>query len=350
MSTGVLLINLGTPDSTNTGDVRRYLRQFLSDPRVLDIPALGRWALLNLIILPTRPSKSAEAYREIWTDEGSPLLLHTRDLTEGVAAELGDSVTVRFAMRYQNPSIQKAMEAFDKEGVDRIVVVPLYPQYASSSSGSVLEELYKSAGSFWNVPNLDVVPPFYNDPDYQAVLADFTKAFLDAQEPIDYLLISFHGLPERHVEKCDTRGDYCLKQENCCDQISAVNRYCYRAQSFASARDLAKRMGLSEEQYGVAFQSRLGRTPWIQPYTDQVLEELPKQGKKRVAVVVPSFTSDCLETLEEIALRGKEDFMEAGGEYYVTVPCLNSDANFVRVIADMVRRRVPELNADPASV
>ncbi len=334
--TGILLLNLGTPDDTSVPAVRRYLRQFLSDPRVIDIPALGRWALLNLVILPFRPAKSAEAYRQIWTAEGSPLLIHTRSLAEQLQALVGTERVVRFAMRYQNPSMTAALDAFQRDNVERLIVVPLYPQYASSSTGSCLEELYRLCGSRWNVPHLAIVPPFYDHP-----------AFLDAEETIarehlgdlsrfDYFLMSFHGLPERQVIKTDPSRAHCLAQNDCCARIVASNRYCYRAQCFATARALAQRLGLAEDRYGVSFQSRLGRTPWIRPYTDVVLEELPAKGVKRLAVLIPSFTADCLETLEEIDIRGRESFIGAGGQDYTMVPSLNSHPAWVRAVSALI--------------
>jgi len=341
MSTGVLLINLGTPDSTEVPAVRRYLRQFLSDPRVLDLPALGRWALLNLVILPFRPKQSAEAYRQIWTEQGSPLRIFTADLADRVRECLGEDAVVAYAMRYQNPSIGSAMAAFDRRTITRLIVVPLYPQYASSSTGSVLEEVYREAGRFWNVPSISVIPPFYDHPIFREAQAEIYRENLGDLDRFDHFLISFHGLPERHVTKCDPTGAHCLSHDSCCDAIVAANRYCYRAQSFESARDLASRLGIPEDRYTVAFQSRLGRTPWIKPYTDEVLEALPGKGIKRLAVMIPSFTADCLETLEEIAIRGRESFLEAGGEAYTAIPCLNDHPRFAKALSDMIGELTP---------
>lgn len=335
---GILLINLGTPDDTSVASVRRYLRQFLSDPRVLDIPAVARFFLLNVAILPTRPAKSAEAYREIWTEEGSPLLIHTKALKEVVKKRF-PKASVRFAMRYQNPSMASVMEEFRKEGVERLVVVPLYPQYASSSTGSCLDELYRIASEDWNTPHLVVVPPFYDHPAYLKAFEEIIRNKLGNLDDFDLLLMSFHGLPERHVTKCDTSGNHCLKKANCCDAIVEANRYCYRAQCYATARGLAELLGLREDQYEVSFQSRLGRTPWIKPYTDEVIEALPGRGVKRLAVTIPSFTADCLETLEEINMRGREDFMAAGGEHFEMVPSLNSEEIWVDAVCHMIREQ-----------
>lgn len=338
--TGVLIINLGTPDATDVPAVRRYLRQFLSDPRVLDISALGRWALLNLIILPTRPAKSAEAYKLIWSERGSPLRYHTEDVAAALQERLRDDVVVRVAMRYQNPSIASAMQAFAAEAVERVVVVPMYPQYASSSTGSVLDELYRVCAKDWNTPHLTVIPPFYDHPDYIDCLAQIAREHTeDLNANFDHLLISFHGLPERHVRKSDVSGSHCLASPDCCERMVTANRYCYRAQCFATAHAVAERLRLSRDFYTICFQSRLGRTPWIQPYTDQVLQELPAKGIKRLAVMIPSFTADCLETLEEIAIRGKEDFLAAGGESYTMIPSLNAHPQWVEALLQLLHEQ-----------
>jgi len=335
---GVLLINLGTPDSPGVSAVRRYLREFLSDPRVLDMPAPMRWLLLNLIILPFRPKKSAAAYAKVWTEQGSPLLIHTQALTDAVALKLRDDLHVRCAMRYGNPSIRLAIEELCELGCNRLTIVPLYPQYASSSTGSVLEEVYRICATRWNVPSLRVIPPFYNHPGFRDCLEQTMRENLGDPDRFDFFLMSFHGLPERHITKSDlSQGKHCLRAESCCDRIETVNQNCYRAQSFASARDLARRLNIPEEKYSVAFQSRLGRTPWIKPYTDELLTNLPKRGVKRLAVLIPSFTADCLETLEEIQIRGRESFIEAGGEELVSIPCLNAHPAFVSFITKLVQ-------------
>jgi ferrochelatase len=352
---GVLLLNLGTPDDVSVRSVRRYLRQFLSDERVLDMPAPIRWMLLNLIILPRRPKVSAEAYETIWREDGSPLKIFTEQLTEAVAEHMGESVPVRYAMRYQNPSIESALEAFRDEAVERLYVAPLYPQYASSSTGSCLEELYAQAGKDWNAPSLSVVPPFYDHPAFIEAAAAVARETLGDLTRFDRILMSFHGLPERHVIKCDLSAEgaaHCLERENCCDAIIDVNRYCYRAQSYATARSLAAALGLAPERYEVAFQSRLGRTPWIKPYTDERLTQLARDGVERIAVITPSFTADCLETLEEIAIRGREDFIAAGGKELVAVPCVNAHPTWVRglisLLAEQGMERARQAVSEPA--
>jgi ferrochelatase len=334
---GLLLINLGTPDAPESGPVRRYLRQFLSDPRVLDINRVGRWLLLNLIILPTRPAKSAHAYRAIWdAKRGSPLLFHSQDLAAAVQARLGEGWHVELAMRYGSPSIASGLERLRAAGVDRIFVLPLFPQYAASSTGSALEEVFDRAGAAWNVPPLRVVDPFYEAPGFLGAFAAVGRPVLD-QLAADHVLFSFHGLPERHMKKSDEAGDHCLASAGCCDRIVPANRNCYRAQCFATARGLAKALDLPPEKWSLSFQSRLGRTPWIKPYTDEVLDALPKQGVKRLAVFSPAFVADCLETLEEIGIRARDQFRAAGGEELVLVPSLNATPAWVDAVVDMVR-------------
>ncbi len=334
---GFLLLNLGTPDSPSIPDVRRYLREFLSDPRVIDISPLGRWLLLNLIILPTRPKQSARAYRKIWTDRGSPLLVHGRDLAGKVREALGGEIQVELAMRYQNPSIAASLEAFRRRGVDQIVVFPLFPHYSSAAWGSAVEKLFEEAGRRWNLPTIQVVPPFYEHPAFIDAFAAVARPILDEMEP-DLVVMSYHGLPERHCVKSDeSRGGHCLRSGSCCDAIVPANRNCYRAQCFATSRALAERLGLDDKAWEVTFQSRLGRSPWIRPYTDIRLNELAESGVGRVAVFSPSFTADCLETLEEIGIRAKEDFVAHGGNELRLIPSLNSEDVWVRAILEITR-------------
>ncbi len=336
---GVLLIQLGTPDEPTTGAVRRYLREFLGDPRVLDISALGRWLLLNLIILPLRSPKSAAQYRTIWTDEGSPLLVQSRELSEAVGRELGEDFQVELGMRYGQPAIGTALDHLVAAGVDRIVVLPLFPQEAGSSSGSASQRVLELAGQRWNVPPLTTLGPFPEDPGFIGASAAIAKPAL-AAFGADHVLLSYHGLPERQIHRSDNSGDHCLKSESCCDALSAANRHCYRAHCFATSRALASALGLSADQISTSFQSRLGRTPWIQPYTDYRLPELYEQGVRRLAVLCPSFIGDNLETLEEIGVRAREQWQELGGEALELVPCVNAHPEFVRSIADRVRHVV----------
>jgi ferrochelatase len=335
---GLLLINLGSPDEPTTPAVRRYLREFLSDPRVIDINPLGRAVLLHAVILPFRPARSAAAYQKVWQEDGSPLLAHSHALAAAVQGRLGDGWKVELAMRYGSPSIASALERLRAAGAGDIVVLPLYPQYAASSTGSSLEEVFRVAGAEWVVPNLKVVPPFYDDAGYLDAFAAVGRPVL-AADRYDHVLFSFHGLPERQVRKTDPSGTHCLAEDGCCDAIGPKNRDCYRAQSYATARALAARLGLSGDGYSVSFQSRLGRTPWIRPYTDIVLPELAQAGKKRVAVFCPAFVADCLETLEEIGIRAREQWAELGGERLTLVPSLNSAPEWVDAVVNLVRRQ-----------
>ena len=317
--------------------MRRYLREFLSDPRVLDIHPLGRWALLNLIILPTRPRKSAAAYQQIWEADGSPLLKHGLDLVAAVRARLGAAWAVELGMRYQRPSIASALEKLRAAGADSVVVFPLYPQYSSSSTGSSAEEVFRVVSRAWVTPSLAFVEPFYDDAGFIDAFAAQGAPVIAAQRP-DHVLMSFHGLPERHMRKADATGAHCLASVGCCDRIVAANRHCYRAQCFATARALAARLQLADGTWSVSFQSRLGRTPWIRPYTDVVLPELAAAGKRRVAVFCPAFVADCLETLEEIGIRARRDFAAAGGESLTLVPSLNASPRWVEAVAALATR------------
>lgn len=339
---GVLLVNLGTPDQPTAPAVRRYLREFLSDPRVLDIGPVGRAALLNLVILPRRPAQSAAAYRKVWDPErGSPLLYHSQDLVQKVQVALGPEFRVELAMRYGTPSIPAALDRLRDAGADQVVVFPLFPQYASSSTGSALEVVYRHAAARWNVPAFSAVPAFYDHPGFIAAFAAVGGPVV-REHRADHVLFSFHGLPERQIVKSDESGGrHCLAGAGCCDRIVPANRHCYRAQCFATARGIARALDLPAEGWSVSFQSRLGRTPWIRPYTDHVLPELAQRGVKRVAVFCPAFVADCLETLEEIGIRAREQFSAAGGEDLVLVPSLNSSPAWVDAVAGLVRQHAP---------
>jgi ferrochelatase len=332
----LLLINLGTPDEPTAPAVRRYLREFLGDPRVVDINPVGRALLLHLVILPTRPQKSAHAYRSIWdAQRGSPLLYHSQDLAAAVSAKLGDTWRVQLAMRYGNPSIADGLSALERARVDRIVVLPLFPQYAASSTGTAVARVMELAGERWTVPALDFIPAFYDEPGFIAAFAAVGRPVLADAKP-DHVLFSFHGLPVRQIEKTDVTGAHCFRSETCCDTLA--NPSCYRAQSFATARAIAAQVGLPADQYTVCFQSRLGRTPWIQPYTDHEIPRLAKAGIKRLAVFCPAFVADCLETVEEIGIRAVAQFKEAGGEHLVLVPSLNATPAWVDTVCALAER------------
>jgi len=339
---GLLLVNLGTPDAPETGPVRRYLREFLSDPRVIDIPALARALLLNFVILPFRSPKSAEAYRKIWTERGSPLLYHSQDLAAGVRAAL-PGWKVELGMRYGNPSIASALARLGP--VDRLVILPLYPQYASASTGSSLEEVFRVLSRSAVVPPVTSVDAFYDEPMFLDAFASVGRA---AAERADHVLFSFHGLPERQVKATDPTGAHCLASASCCDAIVEANRQCYRAQCYATARGIATRLALPAEKWSVSFQSRLGRTPWIKPWTDEVLPELAQRGVKNLAVFSPAFVADCLETLEELAIRAKDQFIGLGGSSLTLVPSLNSEPAWCDAVVALAKRQVEAAGATPA--
>jgi ferrochelatase len=342
MAHGLLLINLGTPDEPTAPAVRRYLREFLSDPRVIDIHPVARALLLNLIILPIRPARSARAYQKIWdATRGSPLLYHSVDLAAGVARELGDDWKVELAMRYGKPSLASALAGFRAASVDHITVLPLFPHYAASSWATAVARVFELAGEPWDVPRVSVVPPFFFDDGF---LAAFCAVATPSLTTADHVLFSFHGLPERHMIKSDPSGAHCLRSATCCAAMSETNRNCYRAQCFATARELARRLGLPADGYTISFQSRLGRTPWIKPYTDEVLDQLARRGVKRLAVMCPAFVADCLETVEEIAIRARAQFCAAGGAELTLIPSLNASPAWVSAVAALARaHRAPRL-------
>lgn len=328
---GLLLVNIGTPEQPTRSAVRRFLNEFLSDPRVVDISPVMRKMLLHLVILPSRPKRVAEAYKKIWTERGSPLLVHGQELARRLRASLGFP-PVELAMCYGSPTLKRALDEFQRQGVDRIIVLPLFPHNSSSAWGSAVEKVYQEAGRRWKVPSIQVVPPYFDHPAFiDATATQTERALRDIHA--DFLLMSFHSVPTRHCRKGDpTGGDFCLASDSCCQTLVQENRNCYRAQCFATARALAARMGLDEEHYTVSFQSRLGGDRWIQPCTSEIIKELATGGIKRLTVVCPSFVTDCLETLEEIGVRGKDDFYNAGGDNFRLVPSLNSEPEWVNAI------------------
>ena len=336
---GILLVNLGTPDSPQTADVRRYLAEFLSDPRVIDINPVGRWLLLNLVILRFRPAKSAEAYAKIWSEEGSPLLVHGKRLTEAVAERFAGEpeVRVKLAMRYGSPSLRAGVEALTRDGCDRIVVLPLYPQYASSSTGSTAEAVYRIAAAQENTPFITMAPPFYDHPSFIEAFAHIGRPLLAEKTP-DHVVMSFHGLPNRHLRKGDPSGAHCLSNEGCCDAIGDANRNCYRAQCFATARALAAKLDLQPDDYTVTFQSRLSKD-WVEPFTDVTLDRMREDGKhKKVLVFCPAFVADCLETIEEVGMGLKEAFEAPGeGRELTLVPSLNAEPVWVDAVEQLIR-------------
>ncbi|SMF49177.1 ferrochelatase [Pseudobacteriovorax antillogorgiicola] len=333
---GLLLVNLGTPDSTEVRDVRRYLREFLMDPKVINLPVVFRAMLVYGIILPFRPKKSAAAYKEVWTPEGSPLLVHGQDLKTKLIPQLGDEICVELAMRYGNPSLEKGIESLLSQGVERIVVFPLYPQYAAATTGSTVEKVFDILAKRWNVPPVTIASDYFDHPLFIDAFAKVAKPQIDEFKP-DHVLLSYHGLPESHVANTDEGPCSYLKGGNCCDMITAKNRYCYRAQCFATSRALAEALGLKADKHTVAFQSRLGRAEWIKPYTADKVKELADRGVKRLAVMCPAFVADCLETLEEIGMGIREDFKSYGGEDLRLVTSLNSEVVWVQAVTEICR-------------
>jgi ferrochelatase len=335
--TGLLLVNLGTPRAPTTGAVRRYLREFLGDPRVIDLPGPLRWLLVNAIIAPFRAPKSAALYRNIWSTDGSPLLVHGVALRDALRERLGGDWRVELGMRYGEPSLGDAFAALVAHGCARIVVLPLYPQYASSTTGSTLERVFAIAGAQGNVPAIETIGAFYDDPGFIEAQAALARPRLASFRP-DHVLLSYHGLPERHVRRADPSDRHCLVKDGCCDAIGPANRDCYRAHCFATSRALARVLGLEPQRWSTSFQSRLGRTPWIRPYTDEIVADLARRGVKRLAVLCPSFVADCLETLEEIGLRLRERWQELGGEAFELVPCVNASPPWIDAVVALVAK------------
>jgi ferrochelatase len=336
---GVLLINLGTPDAPTPEAVGRYLREFLMDGFVIDVPKPLRWFLVNVMIVPRRKIKSAKAYQKVQLPGGSPLLVYTRALAEKVTEQLAkdDRYVVQYAMRYGNPSIASAIGRLSSPDISQIIVLPLYPQYAESSYETAMVETKRAAQESGCADRLSFLPPFYGRPEF---ISAFARRIAESNENgrADHLVFSFHSLPERHITRLDESGQHCLVKPDCCDQISAVNHKCYRAQCFFTARQIAAQLGLKDEDYTVSFQSRLGRAKWIGPTTEVVLRELAQRGIKRVAVSCPSFVADCLETVEEMGIRGRQTFIDAGGEDLRLIPSLNADPFWVSTVADWIRQ------------
>ena len=337
--TGILLINLGTPDAPNTREVRAYLRSLLSCDRVLDINPIGRWLLLNLIVLPLRPRKSAKAYREIWLEDGSPLLVYSQKLRIALAEQFsGEKIFIELGMQCGKPSIKNALDCLRKEDCDRIIVLPMYPQYSSSTFGSAVEDLYKEVLHDWNMPHLQIIQPIFSDSRFIDAWAKVGLPFIES-EP-DHVLFSFHGLPIRHLEKSDTSGNWCKNNHECCIDLVNENRNCYSAQCYHTAKLIAERYNLSAEKWSVSFQSRFGRDEWVKPDTEKHLARLAENGVKRVVVFCPAFVSDCLETLEEIGIRAAEHFRKHGGEELELIPSLNDHPEWVFSLASIIRQQI----------
>ena len=337
---GILVTNVGTPSAPTPSAVRAYLREFLSDPHVMDSPAPLRWLLLHAIILPRRPRRVAPLYRKHWTERGGPLLAVSRDLVAGLRERL-PGAAIELGFRYGTPSIAEALDALIAENVARVIVAPLFPQYAYATTGSALAEVHRRA-----TPPLAVLPPFHGTPEFLDAWVALAQPRLEAFKP-DHVVLSYHGLPVRHIRKADRTGRHCLEKPDCCDALTDVNRTCYRAQCFATTRDLAARLGWAKDTYTTCFQSRFGRrTRWIGPRTNEVLVELgqrsPAEGGwatgTRVALLCPSFVADSLETLEELDVQARQVFLHAGGEAFELLPCLNTHPAWLDGLAALLKQ------------
>lgn len=330
----IILLNLGSPDSTATRDVHRYLMEFLMDKRVIDYPYLFRRILVGGIIVPFRAAKSAAAYETIWTKEGSPLITLTRQLQHALEGQI--DVPVEIAMRYGNPAMEAAYAAILRRmpEVEEVIAIPLYPHYAMASYETAVEYAQavhrKNKYSF----RLSFIKPFYNDSNYLRTLSEQIRPYLATE--YDHILFSYHGVPARHLRKTDPTGSHCLYSADCCDTPSSAHTTCYRHQCFSTTREMVRLLSIPEGKYSNSFQSRLGKG-WLEPFTDVRLEEMPREGIRKLLILCPAFVSDCLETLEEIAIRGKESFLNAGGESYTMIPCLNTHPLWVQTLAGWVR-------------
>lgn len=333
--TAVLLINLGTPDSPSVSDVRKYLFQFLNDPRVIDIPWLLRAILVNLIIVPFRAPKSAKIYKELWTKDGSPLLLHGKHVTQKLQEKLAQKADVFFAMRYQNPSIDNVLEEIRKKNYSKIIVIPLYPQYASSSTGSTLEKVMQVVSKWWVIPEITLVSQYYDEVGYIDAFAERGKKHME--DRYEHVLFSYHGLPVRQVDKV-YESTPCA-DHHCEDHLDEENAFCYKAACYETTRLIAARLNIPKENYTVAFQSRLDKK-WLEPFSDEVVEQLAKKGVKRLLVFSPAFTADCLETTIEIGSEYKEIFEEHGGEHLQLVESLNDHPLWIGTLEKLVLDRL----------
>ena len=330
---GALLVNLGSPDSTSVKDVKKYLGEFLMDKRVIDMPYISRFLLVKGIILNTRPKKSAEAYKKIWWDEGSPLIVLSERLLKKVQTKA--KIPTELAMRYGNPSIKSGIENLVRQGVTEIFLLPLYPQFAMATNETIVVLANKIIKK--QFPHIKLVdfPAFYNKPDYIEALSSSIKKELKKTQP-EHLLFSYHGVPERHIKNSDITQSHCKIDGHCCDTASPAHTFCYRHQCYKTTELVAQNLNLKEGSYSVSFQSRLGRDPWLQPYTDKTIADFAKNGLKKLAVVTPAFVADCLETLEEIGMEARDSFIENGGESFTIIPCLNDDDNWADVVSDWI--------------
>ena len=330
--TCVLLINLGTPDSPSTKDVRKYLFEFLNDPRVIDINPIGRYFLVNFIIVPFRAPKSAKIYKELWTDDGSPIMIYGESVKEKLQKELGNDFEVELAMRYKNPSLDEVCSRMQKKGYEKIIILPLFPQYASASTGSAVEKAMKLISKWWVIPEIKIISQFYDDENYLNCVIEQSKKY--NLNDYDHILFSYHGLPVRQVDKVYSDGKPC-DDHKCEDEINEDNKYCYKATCFATTRMLAKKLNLPKERYTVCFQSRLDKD-WLEPFSDKVVEEWAKKGAKKLLVFSPAFVADCLETTVEIGIEYQKIFKDNGGDKVQLVESLNDHPMWIDTLKKMI--------------
>jgi ferrochelatase len=330
MSKAILLVNLGSPDSPSVPDVRRYLNQFLMDGRVIDTPWLLRRFVVGMILI-NRPKESGHAYEKVWTKDGSPLIAYSRNVQKLLSTRV--TVPVELAMRYQNPSIESAVKTLAAKGATDVLLIPMFPHYAMSSYETAVVRVQELVAKLAPSMKLTVQPPYFEDPDYIAALVASAADFLKSD--YDHLLFSYHGIPERHLRKSDPTGCHCLAKENCCEVASPARATCYRAQCFATTAAFVKLAGVPKGKYSVSFQSRLGKDPWLKPYTDYELPRLAIEGKKKMFVICPAFVADCLETIEEIGMRGYEEFAAGGGKDYTRIPCMNEHPAWIAALEKM---------------
>ena len=330
--TCVLLINLGTPDSPSVKDVRKYLFEFLNDPRVIDINPIGRFFLVNFIIVPFRAPKSAKIYKELWTKDGSPILIYGKSVKEKLQQDLGNDFEVELAMRYKNPSLDEVCARMEKRGYEKIIILPLFPQYASASTGSAIEKAMKLISKWWVIPEIKIISQFYDDENYLNCVIEQSKKY--NLSDYDHILFSYHGLPERQVDKVYSDGKPC-KDHKCEDEINEDNKYCYKATCFATTRSLAEKLNLTKDRYTVCFQSRLDKD-WLEPFSDKVVEEWAKKGAKKLLVFSPAFVADCLETTVEIGIEYQKIFKDNGGEKVQLVESLNDHPMWIETLKKMV--------------
>jgi ferrochelatase len=333
---GILLVNLGTPDSPSNSNVRKYLDEFLMDERVIDVNPILRTILVKGIIVPFRGPKSAKLYREIWSDTtGSPLMHYSLLQRELLQQRLGDEYQVELAMRYQSPSIESALNKLKDAQVRNIRVIPMFPHYASASTGSVLEKVMELVRKWQTIPNISFINSFHDNELMIEAFAD--NGIKHKPETFDHVLFSFHGLPQRQLVKSDHSKKHCLKVENCCSTLTENNKFCYSAQCHETARLIANKIGLTEDKYSVCFQSRLGKDPWVQPYTSDVIEHLAEKGVKRLLVFCPAFVADCLETVHEVSVEYGEEFSALGGEHVQLVESLNDHPLWIDALVELAK-------------